>query len=81
MRSAAPYLFTFVNHPGIHMMDPTNNESERMLRPVAIRRKARYGMVSDVGTAVFSTPMACLVTWRKRNLNVSDMLHKAPIWT
>ena len=38
LENAAPDLFTFIRHPG---MEPTNNESERMLRKVAIRRKIR----------------------------------------
>ena len=46
LKNAAPDLFTFVNHPG---MEPTNNESERMLRKVVIHRKIRQRIVSVVG--------------------------------
>ena len=74
LRNAAPNLFTFVNYPG---MEPTNNESERMLRPVVIHRKIRYRMVNEVGAAMFSTLMTCVMTWKKRGYNVSDTLHKA----
>ena len=43
LRNTAPNLFTFVNHPG---MEPTNNESERVLRSVLTRRKMRYRLAS-----------------------------------
>ena len=74
LANAAPFLFTFVNHPG---MDPTNNESERMLRKVVIARKIRFRIASRAGARMFSNIMTCMLTWRKRNLNVLDMLLKA----
>ncbi len=36
LKNAASNMFTFANHPN---MEPTNNESERMLRKVVIHRK------------------------------------------
>ena len=74
LANAAPFLFTFINHPG---MDPTNNESERMLRKVVIARKIRFRIASRTGARMFSNIMTCMLTWRKRNLNVLDMLLKA----
>ena len=41
LENAIPHLFTFVNYPG---MDPTNNESERMLRKPVIFRGIRYAL-------------------------------------
>ena len=73
LANAAPFLFTFVNLPGV---DPTNNESERMLRKVVIARKIRFRIASLEGARTFSNIMTCMLTWRKRNLNVSDMLLK-----
>ena len=46
LKNAASDMFTFVNHPN---MEPTNNESERMLRKVVIHRKIRHRLVSTGG--------------------------------
>ena len=73
LANAAPFLVTFVNLPGV---DPTNNESERMLRKVVIARKIRFRIASLEGVRTLSNIMTCMLTWRKRNLNVSDMLLK-----
>ena len=74
LENAAPDMLTFVNHPG---MEPTNNESERMLRPVVISRKIRQRLVSTEGAMTFSVLMTCMMTWKKRGLNVSEMLYGA----
>ena len=74
LENAASDLFTFVNHPG---MEPTNNESEHMLRPIVLSRKIRYRLVNAAGAAMFSTLFTCILTWKKRKLNVSEMLYKA----
>ncbi len=42
---ATPNLFTFLKYPG---MEPTNNESERMLRKVVISRKIRQRLVTEM---------------------------------
>ncbi|MDA7973443.1 MAG: IS66 family transposase [Nitrosopumilus sp.] len=68
---AARDLFTFVEHPGV---PPTNNESERFLRPVVIHRKIRQRMGSLDGMRVFGTIMTCLLTWRRRGLDVGEQL-------
>ena len=46
LKNTASDMFTFVNHPN---MEPTNNESERMLRKVVIHRKIRQRIVSTGG--------------------------------
>ena len=73
LENATSDLFAFVNHPG---MEPTN-ESERMLRPIVISRKIRYRLVNAVGASTFSTLLTCAMIWKRRNLNVSEMLYKA----
>ena len=74
LENAIPHLFTFVNYPG---MDPTNNESERMLRKPVIFRGIRYGVGSLREAQMFSNILTCTMMWKKRGLNMHDMLLKA----
>ena len=74
LKNAAPDLFTFIRHPG---MDPTNNESERMLRKVAIRRKIRQKLATIGGRIMFGTIMTCLLAWDKQRLNWFEKLPEA----
>ena len=69
--NAVPDLFTFIRYPG---MEPTNNESERMLRKVVIHRKIRQKLVTVGGKIMFGTIMTCLLTWDKRGLNWFEKL-------
>lgn len=55
----------------------SNNESERMMRKVAMARKIRFGMASRTGARMSSSIMNRMLTWRKRNLNVLNLLLKA----
>lgn len=71
LENAAQNLFTFVRYPG---MEPTNNESERMLRKVVIHRKIRQRLVTVGGMQMFGTILTCMLTWRKRGLNLTDKL-------
>ena len=73
LANAAPFLFTLVNRPRV---DPTNNESKRILRKVVIARKIRFRIARMEGARTFPNIMTCVLTRRKRNLNVSDMLPK-----
>ena len=52
LENAVQDLFTFIRHPG---MEPTNNESERMLRKVVIHRKIRQKLVTVGGKIMFGT--------------------------
>ena len=72
--NAVPDLFTFIRYPG---MDPTNNESERMLRKVVIHRKIRQKLVTVGGKIMFGTTMTCLLTWDKQGLNWFEKLSEA----
>ena len=69
--NAVPDLFTFIRYPG---MEPTNNESERMLRKVVIHRNIRQKLVTVGGKIMFGTIMTCLLTWDKRGLNWFEKL-------
>ena len=69
-----PNLFTFIRYPG---MEPTNNESERMLRKVVIHRKIRQKLVTVGGKIMFGTIMTCLPMWDKRGPNRLEKLSKA----
>ena len=71
LKNAAPNLLTFTRYPG---MEPTNSESERMLRKVVIHRKIRQKLVTDGGKRMFATIMTCLLTWDKLGLNWFEKL-------
>ena len=73
LENAAPNLFTFVTHPEL---EPTNNESERLIRPVVIQRLIRQHHVTEEGMAAFSRIMTCVLTWRKRGLNAYDEFYR-----
>ena len=76
-KEAAPDMFTFIRHPG---MEPTNSESERVLRKaairrkMAIRRKIRQKLMTAGGKIMFSIIMTCLFTWDKQGLNWFEKL-------
>ena len=65
--AAAPFLFTFLLHPG---MEPTNNRTERELRRAILRRKISGQIGSVEGMRRFGIMFTCLLTWRKRKLNI-----------
>ena len=71
LANAAPDLFTFVRHPGMH---PTNNESERMLRRVVIHRKIRQRLVTPAGMRMFGVLMTCVMTWRRQKADLMGNL-------
>ena len=48
-----------------------------MMRKVAMARKIRFGMASRTGARMSSSIMNRMLTWRKRNLNVLNLLLKA----
>ena len=73
LANAAPCLFTFMVYPGV---EPTNNAAERELRPVVLHRKMRGKLVSPSGMRMFGTLMTCLLTWRKRGLDVGEELRR-----
>ena len=73
LRSAAPNMLMFVNHPG---MQSTNSDMERVVRRVVLSRRVRPRIVSVKGAKTFSTLMTCLMTWKRRGLNIHEALLK-----
>ena len=74
LENAAPDLFTFVKYPG---MPPTNNMSERTLRPVVLHKKIRLMFQSVIGMQTYSILMTCMMTWDAQGHNLMDKIHKA----
>ena len=70
-------LFTFIRYPG---MEPTNNESECMLRKVMIYLKIRQKLVTIGGKIMFGIIMTCLLMWDKLGLNWFEKLSEV-LWT
>ncbi len=72
--NAAPFQYAPTRRPGAN---PTNDESEHMPRKTVVTAgRIRFG-IAGVGCArMFSNIMTCVLTWRKRNPGVSDMLLK-----
>ena len=71
LHNAADHLFTFVNHPD---MDPTNNETERMVRRIVLHRKIRMRMVNPGGMKMFGVLMTCFLMWRRQELDVHQKI-------
>ena len=69
LRRAAPNLYTFVNHP---LMDPTNNEVERYMRPIAIRRHISLYFRSKRGMRTCSTFWLFFLTCRKQGKSIRE---------
>lgn len=68
------HLFTFFEDPAI---EPTNNSSERALRPSVIFRKVTNGFRSDWGRDFFSTVRSIIGTGGRQNLNPYQAIQKA----
>ena len=75
-KNTAPDLFTFIRYP---CMEPTDSESERMLRKVIIHHNMRQKMITVGGKIMFGTIMTCLLTWDKMWLNRFEKLSEA-LW-
>ena len=73
LRNAAPHLLTFVRHPD---MEPTNNRSERSLRPVMLHKKIRLMFRTPVGMKVYGILMTCLLTWDDQGHNLTEKVYK-----
>ncbi len=59
IENAVENLYMFVGHPRI---EPTNNESERMLRKVVIHRKIRQRLATKGGMRMFGGILTCMLT-------------------
>lgn len=65
------WLFTFVTH---RELEPTNNGSERALRPCAIFRKVTNGFRTDWGARLYADVRTVLETARRRNIGALDAI-------
>ena len=72
--NAAPDLFTFVRHPGMH---PTNNKSERTLRKVVLHKRIRQTFRSISGMKVYGILMTCMMTWDDQGENLMGKIHES----
>jgi transposase len=66
-----PALWTFVEVEGV---EPTNNEAERVLRPVVIWRKVSFGTWSDWGCRFVERMASVVVTCRQKGTDVVQAL-------
>lgn len=67
-------LFTFFEDPAL---EPTNNSSERALRPSVIFRKVTNGFRSDWGSDFFSAVRSIIDTAQRHGLNPYQAIQKA----
>ena len=73
LKAAAPYLFTFLRHKN---MEGTTNPAERGVRPIVVRRKISGQMGSAKGMRGMGILFTCLLTWRKKNLDIYRELER-----
>ena len=67
-------LWTFLDHDGV---EPTNNASERALRPAVIARKLSFGTQSAKGSRFLETLLTIIETCRQQSRNAFDFLTNA----
>ncbi len=65
------HLFTFVTHRDL---EPTNNGSERALRPCAIFRKVTNGFRTPWGARLYADVRSVIETARRRNIGALDAI-------
>jgi transposase len=68
------WLWTFVTTRGV---EPTNNASERALRPAVIWRKLSFGTQSESGSRFVETLLSVVETCRQRNRNVLAFIRES----
>ena len=66
-----PALWLFVSVEGI---EPTNNASERAIRPALLWRKNSFGSQSEEGSLFVSRMLTVVTSLRSQNLNVLAFL-------
>ena len=69
-----PALWTFVHLEGV---EPTNNASERALRPGVLWRKGCFGTQSAQGSRFVETMMTVVTTLKQQHRNPLDYLTAA----
>jgi transposase len=69
-----PALWTFVRQEGV---EPTNNASERALRPVVLWRKSSFGTQSRAGSEFAERLLTIVTTLRQQKRNVLNYVTTA----
>ncbi len=77
---AADDYFRFLTEPDI---EPTNNGTERQIRPVVIDRRITQGTSGDAGMRWCERIWTALATCKKQKRNVFDFIHRTLLahWT
>ena len=71
---AAEDYFRFLTEPGL---EPTNNSTERQIRPVVIDRRITQGTRGEAGMRWCERIWTILATCKKQNRNVFDFIHQS----
>jgi len=71
---AAEAYFRFLTEPGL---EPTNNGTERQIRPVVIDRRITQGTRGEAGMRWCERIWTILATCKKQNRNVFDFIHQS----
>lgn len=69
-----PALWVFVATPGV---EPTNNDSERALRPAVIWRRISFGSQTEAGSMFVSRMLTVVTTLRSQKRNVVEFMTQA----
>jgi len=77
---AAEAYFRFLTEPGL---EPTNNGTERQIRPVVIDRRITQGTRGEAGMRWCERIWTILASCKKQNRNVFDFIHQSLLahWT
>jgi transposase len=73
---AAENYFRFLSEPEV---EPTNNGTERQIRPVVIDRRITQGTRGDAGMRWCERIWTTIATCKKRQRNVFDFIHESVI--
>lgn len=71
-----PALWGFVSNPGV---PPTNNEAERSIRSIVLKRKIAGPTRSRRGDEFIARGFSVVETCRRRGRNLADYMHQAVI--
>jgi len=74
--NAAENYFRFLTEPGA---EPTNNGTERQIRPVVIDRRITQGTRGDAGMRWCERIWTTLATCKKQERNVFDFIHESVV--
>lgn len=73
---AAADYFRFLTKPGL---EPTNNGTERQIRPVVIDRRITQGTRGQAGMRWCERIWTAIATCKKQNQNVFDFMHESVV--